>query len=47
MKINWKEVWKKFNAYCDKREDAGNYPDWHDQKQAIRRIVNKQLKGEE
>jgi len=40
--LNWNEIWKKFDKWFDKNFDRS----WIDQKKAIKRIVEKELKGE-
>jgi hypothetical protein len=46
-KVEWAKVWREFDKWHDKAEEANRlgYVDWTQQKRAIRRIVEAQLKG--
>ena len=44
--IDWAKIWKKFDTWYNKNQDALWCMDWDEQKDKIKQLVEKELKNE-
>ncbi len=52
--VNWKKVWNDFDEWTNERSErkeceachhaAGQFPDWNEQQEMIKRLVNTQVR---